>query len=218
MAIRLAPPDCHATLAMTMKHFMPALSLLLAACATTQPAATPEGWRGAVTDSDVKRLREWRTAFTRALDQARKAGHGAEIDREGRLLVPDAALGPVPIPDGRYKCRVIKVGAKSAGMLDYIAYPAFDCAIHQQGNVQSFIKLTGSQRQAGIIYPSDPLRQVFLGTLVLADEARAMAYGQDPDRDLAGWVERVGDRRWRLILPYPRYESTLDVVELIPAP
>jgi hypothetical protein len=44
-----------------------------------------------------------------------------------------------------------------------------------------------------------------------------MRYGRDADRDLAGWVERVGERRWRLILPYPRFESTIDVVELVPA-
>ena len=44
-----------------------------------------------------------------------------------------------------------------------------------------------------------------------------MQYGRDPDRDLAGWVERIGDNRWRLILPYPIYESTLDVLELVPA-
>jgi hypothetical protein len=54
--------------------------------------------------------------------------------------------------------------------------------------------------------------------LVLGDEARAMEYGRDPDRDVAGWVARIDDNRWRLILPYPRYESTIDVVELVPAP
>jgi hypothetical protein len=169
------------------------------------------------TESDRQRLRDWRTAFTRALEQARKAGHSAEIEREGRLLEPDAALGPVPIPKGSYKCRVIKVGAKSEGLLDYIAYPAFDCRVEQQGALQSLTKLTGSQRHVGLIFPDSPIRQVFLGALVLGDETRALEYGRDPDRDLAGWVERIGDNRWRLILPYPRYESTLDVVELVPA-
>jgi len=27
----------------------------------------------------------------------------------------------------------------------------------------------------------------------------------------------IGERRWRLLLPYPKYESTIDVVELTPA-
>ena len=194
----------------------------LASCAAVpqslrSPVATSTDWHEIATASDRERLRDWRTAFTKALDQARKAGHSAEIAREGRLLEPDAALGPVPIPNGRYKCRVIKVGAKSEGLLDYIAYPAFDCRIQQEKQLQSLYKLSGSQRHAGLIFPDSPLRQVFLGTLVLGDENRAMQYGRDPDRDLAGWVERIGDRRWRLVLPYPRYESTLDVVELVPA-
>jgi hypothetical protein len=203
-------------------RILPAFALpFLASCAAVpqslhSPIATSTDWREIATASDRTRLRDWRTAFTRALEQARKAGHSADIAREGALLEPDAALGPAPIPNGRYKCRVIKVGAKSEGLLDYIAYPAFDCRIQQEKRLQSLYKLTGSQRHAGLIFADSPLRQVFLGTLVLGDENRAMQYGRDPDRDLAGWIERVGDRRWRLLLPYPRYESTLDVVELVP--
>ena len=197
-------------------------TLGLAACAaipreTPSFVATSADWRAIATSTDRGRLRDWRTAFTKALDQARKAGHAAEVAREGRLLDPDAALGPVPIPNGAYKCRVIKVGAKGPGLLDYIAYPAFDCRVAPAGQLQSLTKLTGSQRQVGLLFAADPRRQVFLGTLVLGDELRAMQYGRDPDRDLAGWVERVEPARWRLILPYPRYESTIDVVELVPA-
>lgn len=191
--------------------------LSLAACATA-PRPTITDWRVVATDDDRERMRDWRTAFTKALDHARAAGHAADIAREGALLEPDAALGPVPIPNGRYKCRVIKLGAKSEGMLDYIAYPAFECRIGQEKELQSFYKLTGSQRHTGLIFASDPLRQAFLGTLVLGDESRAMQYGRDQDRDIAGWVERIGDNRWRLILPYPHFESTLDVVELVPEP
>ena len=206
-----------------MTRLIAALATLgLAACAaipreTPSFVATSADWRAVATATDRGRLRDWRTAFTKALDQARKAGHAAEVAREGRLLDPDAALGPVPIPNGAYKCRVIKVGAKGPGLLDYIAYPAFDCRVAPAGQLQSLTKLTGSQRQVGLLFAADPRRQVFLGTLVLGDELRAMQYGRDPDRDLAGWVERVEPARWRLILPYPRYESTIDVVELVPA-
>ena len=206
-----------------MTRFLAAFAAIgLAACSaipkeTPSFVATSADWRAVATATDRGRLRDWRTAFTKALGQARKAGHAADIAREGQLLDPDAALGPVPIPNGAYKCRVIKVGAKAPGLLDYIAYPAFDCRIAQSGQLQSLTKLTGSQRQVGLLFAADPRRQVFLGTLVLGDELRAMQYGRDPDRNLAGWVERVGPARWRLILPYPRYESTIDVVELIPA-
>jgi hypothetical protein len=188
--------------------------LAVTACATTQATPPTEGWQQAATDHDRQRLRDWRAAFAEALKQAR-ATNGAEVDREGRLLDPDAAIGGVPIPDGDYSCRTIKIGAKTAGMLNFIAYPAFRCRI-EAGKAQRFTKLTGSQRPVGLIYPADALRQVFLGTMALGDETQAYQYGRDPDRDLAGWVERIGDRRWRILFPYPHYESTLDVIELVP--
>jgi hypothetical protein len=102
-------------------------------------------------------------------------------------------------------------------MLDYVSYPGFSCRITQAGQMQDFAKLTGSQRQVGTIFPSDPLRQVFLGTLVLADESRALQYGRDTERDVAGYVESIGPNRWRLIMPRPHFDSVMDVMELVPA-
>ena len=30
-------------------------------------------------------------------------------------------------------------------------------------------------------------------------------------------LERIGERRWRLVIPWPQSESNLDLIELIPA-
>ncbi len=79
-----------------------------------------------------------------------------------------------------------------------------------------FAKLTGSQRALGRFLPHAGQRMIFLGTLQLGDERRALRYGRDRERDMAGVVERIGERRWRLVLPYPHFESTIDIVELIP--
>lgn len=202
-----------------MRILLALAALTLAACSTvpgSAPVRSSTDWRQVATSADRTRLRDWRAAFAKALSQAKAAGHGGEVASEGKLLEPDAAIGQVPIPNGRYKCRVIKVGAKSPGLLDYVSYPAFTCRVSQEKELQGFNKLTGSQRPSGIIFPGDSLRQVFLGTLVLGDERLAMQYGRDPDRDLAGWVERIDGSRWRMILPYPHFESTLDVIELVP--
>jgi hypothetical protein len=199
-----------------------ALLLSLTSCAEfgrpTAVVPSPTlNWRAMATPSDRDRLRDWRTAFVDALRAVRASGHASDIAREGALLDPDAALGGGPVPNGDYRCRVIKLGAKSAGMLDYVSYPAFRCRIGQAGQVQDFAKLTGSQRQVGSIFPGDPLRQVFLGTLVLGDERRALQYGRDTERDVAGYVERIGPNRWRLIMPRPHFESIMDVMELVPS-
>ena len=204
------------------RFLIPAAMLTLTGCTIlTGPreiiGSETREWRVAATGADRQRLRDWRSTFVEALGKARAAGHGAAIAAEGALLDPDSGTVGVPIPNGDYRCRVIKLGAKQPGLLDYIAYPAFNCRIRQEKALQGFAKMSGSQRPVGVIFPGDSMRQVFLGTLVLGDELRAMQYGRDPDRDLAAFVEKIGPARWRMVLPRPAFESTLDVIELIPA-
>jgi hypothetical protein len=206
-----------------VKTIIPAMAMtLLSGCAAMQPATQvitepSRDWRAVATDDDRARLRDWRSDFVSALKSARAAGHSAEIDREGALLEPDAAIPGGPIPNGLYRCRVIKLGAKSQGLLDYVAYPYFSCRVQQERELQGFAKLSGSQLPIGLIFPGDAVRQVFLGTLVLGDESRAMQYGRDRERDVAGYVERIGPKRWRLLMPAPHFESRTDVMELVPA-
>lgn len=209
-----------------MRILIPIALLSLSACATMERQFDREGqlvdspardWHMVATEADRTRLREWRSAFVGAVRTARAAGDGASIDGAGALLRPDAALPGPAIPNGDYRCRTIKVGAKSPGMMNFVAYPPFTCRMRTERGVQGLARLSGSQRPVGLLYPGDALRSVFLGTLMLGDETRAMQYGGDPDRDMAGYVERIGPRQWRLILPRPRYESQIDVIELVPA-
>jgi hypothetical protein len=201
-----------------------ALACLVAGCASHQAAladpparATPD-WRAIITDDDKTRLREWRTAWTRALTKARASGHALEIASEGALLDPDIAIAWSDPPPGSYRCRTIKIGAQAQDMLDYVAYPAFDCRLRSEDGTLSLVKLNGSQRPIGLLLPYAANRMLFLGTLQLGDETRSLEYGRDRERDLAAIVDRVGDRRWRLSFPYPHFESTIDVMELTPAP
>jgi hypothetical protein len=201
-----------------------ALTLLLPGCgglggpagARLESASDNIDWRAIATQSDRTRLREWRTAWMEGLRKAEAAGHGAEVASEGALLQPDSALAWENPPTGDYQCRVLKIGAKSQGLLDYVAYPAFNCRIRAEDGLMSFAKLTGSQRPLGMFLPDSSRRMVFLGTLQLGDERLALEYGRDRERDMAGVVERVGEHRWRLVFPYPHFESTVDVLELVP--
>jgi len=147
---------------------------------------------------------------------ARASGHAREIAGEGALLDPDAALPSPAIPNGMYRCRVIKLGARGPGNLDFISYPGFSCRVRPDRTLQRLGKLSGSQRYVGLIFPGDAVRNVFLGTLALGDETRALQYGQDEQRNVAGYIERIGPNRWRLIMPEPHFESRTDVMELVP--
>ncbi len=40
------------------------------------------------------------------------------------------------------------------------------------------------------------------------------AYGQDTARDQVGVLERIGQNRWRLVLPWPRQDAKLELVEI----
>lgn len=173
-------------------------------------------WRQAATANDRQRIANWRETFAAAVADARAHGHDADIDSLGVLAQPDAALPYEPPLFGDYRCRVIKIGAKTPGMLHYVDYPYFSCRIRIEEDLLGFAKLTGSQRPVGLIFPDDDLRAVFLGTLVLGDEERAMRYSADPERDVAGVLQRIEGNRWRLLLPEPRFESQLDIIELVP--
>jgi Domain of unknown function (DUF4893) len=200
-----------------------ALAALSAGCSMVrsgqivEPGVRAQGWRGSITDADLKRLRDWRTAFVEGLRQANASGHSAQIANEGALLQPDAALPGPSLPNGAYRCRITKLGSRSASGPTYTPYPAFGCRIEAlPGGGQSLAKMTGSQRPVGYLYGGDPMRLVLLGTMVLGDETRALRYGSDSERDIAGYVERIGPARWRVLLPSPQFESVMDVVELVP--
>lgn len=210
-----------------MRRWLGAIALLaVAGCSTVYRQLDREGtmidsaavdWRAVATNGDRQRLREWRTAFAAGLGAAKAAGAGTRIGAEGALLAPDAALPGPGLPNGDYACRTIKLGARNAGQPSFLVYPATTCRVLRGRTRQSLQKLSGSQRLVGRILPADALRSVFLGTLMVGDESRPMQYGSDPDRDLAGYVERIGTHRWRILLPRPAFQSTIDVMELVPA-
>ncbi len=191
--------------------------LPVAACGKGRVATLsdkPTDWKAVVTPSDMDRIRSWRTAFIAAIEDARRRGSGAGVAAEGRLLDPDAALGAPGPPPGTYRCRVIKLGGMKMAAL--VAYPATTCTLAAEGDVIGFARTGGVQRPVGLIFPGEGSRLIFLGTMMLGDERRPMEYGRDATRDMAGAVERIGPNRWRLILPYPRMESKMDVIELVP--
>ena len=184
--------------------------------ATSARPDTTQPWRAIATNADRDRLRTWHKAWDAALPAARAADAKA-IAADPLLFDPDRALASAALPPGKYRCRTFKLGASGTAMRDYTAYPAFDCEVSEEGAVDSFHKLNGSQRPVGLLFSETAARTIFLGTLVLGDETSPLRYGLDGQRDMIGYVERIGERRWRLVLPWPHFESKLDLIELVAA-
>ena len=174
------------------------------------------GWREVASAEDLDRIGRLDSAWNAALSEAREKGFADTIEKEGELLVPDIAEPRGAPPPGSYHCRVIKIGTQGKGA-GYTAYKPFFCYVESEDDLLTIVKQTGSQRPAGRLYPENDERMIFLGTLALGDETEPLPYGEDPERDMAGVMERVGPHRYRLSIPWPRHESKLDVLELVPA-
>jgi hypothetical protein len=149
--------------------------------ATSARPDTTQPWRGIATDADRERLRNWHKAWDEALPAARAADPKA-IAADPLLFDPDRALRGAALPPGKYRCRTFKLGASGTAMRDYAAYPAFDCEVSEEGAVDSFHKLNGSQRPVGLLFAETDARTIFLGTLVLGDETSPLRYGLDAQR------------------------------------
>ncbi|RYD94655.1 MAG: DUF4893 domain-containing protein, partial [Sphingomonadales bacterium] len=191
-----------------------AILLSLSGCnvyreATSARPDVTQPWRGIATDTDRDRFRKWRKAWDEALPAARAADPQA-IAADPALFDPDRALAGAALPPGKYRCRTYKLGASGTAMRDFTAYPAFDCEVSEEGKIDSLHKMNGSQRPVGLLFPETDARTIFLGTLILGDEVSPLRYGLDARRDMIGYVERIGEKRWRLVLPWPHFESKLD--------
>lgn len=212
---------------------MGALLLALAACATEAPPPPPPpppqpggvagaiqrlDWRGIITAVDRDRYQRRDAAWSLALEQARRQPGSGDLDSLGDLINRRAGRSPVAPPAGAYRCRTVKLGSQGGDEgLGYVVYGWFACRIEETPRGLKFSKLTGSQRPSGLLFPENDRHMVMLGSMALAAEPPANSYGQRPDRDLVAIVERIGDHRWRLVLPWPQNESNLDLIELVPA-
>ncbi len=203
--------------------------LSLAGCETKPklpPGVTPsvivesplksEAWKGVASDTDEARIGRLGLAWQEALAEARR-NYANEIRREGVLLMPRASLPrPAPTP-GSYNCRLIKLGKVAPKTRAYESFKPFFCYVEVEDDLLTIVKQTGSQRPAGRLWEDDDSRRlIFLGSLALGNEEQPRAYGDDPRRNMAGVLERIGPFKWRLVIPWPQSSSKLDVFELTP--
>jgi hypothetical protein len=172
----------------------------------------PTPWRDVARDDDVAGIEAIGGAWGIALAAARRGKFAKAITEEGPLLDPAAALARPEVSPGRYQCRLVRFAGRARGTV-YTVFKPYFCYVEQEGDLTTLVKETGTERQAGRLWPDTDTRLIFLGALALGEEKPA-AYGTRPERDLAGVLERVAPFRWRLVIP--RAHSGLDVLEMVP--
>src|SRR5689334_15914135 len=180
------------------------------------PPLKSEAWKSVATSADQDRIARLGLAWQEALAEAKRTNPG-EIAKEGKLLLPRSGLPrPAPTP-GSYNCRMIALGKATAKAKTFESFKPFFCYVEVEDDQLTIVKQTGSQRPAGRLWEDDdPRRLIFLGSLALGDTQTPVAYGDDPKRDMAGVLERIGAFKWRLVIPWPQSTSKLDVFELTP--
>lgn len=164
-----------------------------------------------ITPFDGDRMTGFFASRSRALGEAMVADNAQDRAVVSTLF----ASGETPLsamPNGAYRCRTIKLG----GLLPLVTYPFFQCAVSAKGKVIE--KLTGSQRFKGSLVAADGAL-FYQGALHYGNEA-PFAYAADPERNQVGCLYQVAGPalRYRLELPSPLFESTHDVIELLPVP
>lgn len=184
---------------------------------TVEEPHPSDAWKQVASAADQDRIGRLGLAWQQGISEA-KSGFAKDIAAEGSLLEPRSALPrPQPTP-GSYNCRMTsigKIGGKPPAMQKF--KPFFCYVLSDDSGVLTIVKQTGSQRPAGRLWDDDdPNRMVFIGSLALGDEKEPLAYGEDPDRDMAGVFERIGPFKWRLVIPWPRSGAKLEVFELTP--
>lgn len=188
----------------------------------TTPAEGEQGgtddWRQVVSSADAANLSRLDQAWRMARAEADDKGFADEVTALGPLVDPNAGqAGRLQPPPGTYRCRTIKMGTKSEVGLAFNPYGYFRCTVElTPGGDLVLTKITGSQRTRGLLYPDTDRRLVFVGAQAWGlDETGFPRYGQMPERDQVGAFERIGPNRWRLVIPWPRVESKLEILELV---
>ena len=174
----------------------------------------PEAWRGIASARDTAALDGLAARWDQALAATRSAGFQRRVAAEGALLVRGAGLARATPAPGSYRCRFIRLGS-SKWTVSSQGY----CYIGVEGSQLSLATELRGLRLGGYLWElKGGSRLVFLGAAVPAGAKTAPAYGEVPAADTAGLVERVGDFRYRLVLPEPRQGSGLAIVEMVAAP
>lgn len=208
-----------------MQRLLPILAALaLSGCATmpSDPVVAPiveaPGWRGVATAEDQSRIDHmpaiWASALATVPERARQS-----VLREGALLTPDAGRDhPLP-PPGSYRCRLVKLGPGGKRAPAVRSYPDNFCYVRGENDGGlSFAKQTGTELPGGWLWRDGSGRLVLVGARQRTPGDVSLGYGQEPDRDIVGLLERIGPFRWRLALPWRDADAGLDIYELTPVP
>ena len=175
-------------------------------------------WRKVVSADDAAKLGRLNESWRLGRAEAEDKGFAQQVEALGGLVDPNAGLsGRLQPAPGNYRCRAIKLGTNGPGGPGYLESPFFGCTIElTPGGDLVLTRMTGPQPTRGLLYPDTDRRLIYIGAQASSPEATGVPrYGEQRLLDRVGVFERIGSGRWRLVLPWPRAESKLEILELV---
>jgi hypothetical protein len=173
-----------------------------------------EPWRSIASSRDAATLEALPARWEAGLAAARAAGLARRVAGQGALLERDSRLARAAPAPGTYRCRSVRLGGRkwteSAQAYCYVGVAA--------GQLSLATELRGLRLGGYLWELKNGERLVFLGAQSPAGGKSRPAYGDNPAADSAGLVERIGEFRYRLVLPEPSPGTGLTIVEMIAAP
>ncbi len=186
----------------------------LVAAAPKAVVEEPEPWRSVANPRDAAALDALPDRWRQALAAGRAANLSRRIAAEGELLTPEARLARGAPAPGSYRCRYIRPGGRK-----WVSSAQGFCYVGVESGQLSLATELRGLRFGGYLWEmKGGERLVFLGGPVPAGSRTPLAYGDNPSRDAAGLVERIGEFRYRLTMPEPSPGAGLTIVELVAAP
>lgn len=173
-----------------------------------------EAWRSVASERDSAALDGLADRWRQALAAGRAANLSRRIAAEGELLTPEARLARAAPAPGSYRCRYVRPGGRKW----VSSAPGFCYVGVEEGQLTLATELRGLRFGGYLWDVKGGERLVFLGGPVPAGTRTPLAYGDNPSRDSAGLVERIGEFRYRLTMPEPSPGAGLTIVEMIAAP
>lgn len=177
-----------------------------------------DNWRQVATVADASLLGRLDQAWRLGRAEAEDGGFARQVEALGPLADPNAAqTGRIQPGPGTYRCRTIKMGRRVEGQGPaYVEYPWSACSVElTPGGDLVLTKTTGAHRTRGLIYPDTDRRAVYVGVQGSESAEKTFpTYGEKTERDQVGVIERIGQNRWRLVLPWPKQDAKLELLEI----
>jgi Domain of unknown function (DUF4893) len=167
-----------------------------------------------ITPIDRDKLNLFEEVKKDAIAEAEAAGPSEDLDLLKKALAgtPMSMSGSFKAT-GNWRCRMIKVGQRSEGLLPIVSYPPFKCLITDDGGGWFLEKVTGSQRTAGFLYTDSDTRLIFLGAGTVNDDPQRK-YNEDAKYNEPAYVTRLAKNKLIFEFPAPEFESKLNVLVL----